>query len=141
MGRLFRPMSGRLHRHLPKSFSILIMDQLEHGQSKEPFGRQGDPREDHLALEFLKTSDKDHAELAMITDLMRNDLGQFSIPGSVNVTELSKVVPFPYVYHLVSTIIATLPKNSSAFDVLKKMAPGGSITGCPNDQHVSTLIL
>ena len=67
---------------------------------KGTVGRHSDPVDDQLAKSMLQQSTKDHAELVMITDLMRNDLGQLAVPGSVRVDDLCELVPFPYVYHL-----------------------------------------
>ena len=45
--------------------------------------------------------------------------------------ELCQIHGFDYVYHLVSTITAKLKPELSAYDALRLLAPGGSITGCP----------
>ncbi len=67
----------------------------------------------------------------MIVDLLRNDIGRVAQPGSVRVPELFAVEPFPAVHHLVSTITATLPEQTSAAELLRACFPGGSITGAP----------
>jgi anthranilate/para-aminobenzoate synthase component I len=98
---------------------------------KGTIGRHHDPVKDQYARNVLKNSIKDHAELVMITDLMRNDLSQFSETGSVITTKLCDLIEFPYVYHLVSTVEARVSEDISPLDILKQLAPGGSITGCP----------
>lgn len=67
----------------------------------------------------------------MIVDLLRNDIGRVAQPGTVKVPELFAVEAFPAVYHLVSTITATLDKPYTATDLLRASFPGGSITGAP----------
>lgn len=67
----------------------------------------------------------------MIVDLLRNDIGRVAQPGTVKVPELFAVEAFPAVYHLVSTIAATLDKPYTATDLLRASFPGGSITGAP----------
>ncbi|MHA2249393.1 MAG: aminodeoxychorismate synthase component I [Candidatus Kariarchaeaceae archaeon] len=87
--------------------------------------------DEHLAIELLN-SEKDHAELTMIVDLLRNDLGKSSDPGSVEVVKHAELESFSNVHHLVSTITSTIPKNSqSSWRLFLRAFPGGSITGCP----------
>jgi para-aminobenzoate synthetase component 1 len=83
-----------------------------------------------LRLE-LEKSQKDEAELSMIVDLLRNDLGKVCRAGSVNVAEHKRLEAYRNVYHLVSIIKGTLAENRDSIDVLRAAFPGGSITGCP----------
>ena len=83
-----------------------------------------------LALE-LEESKKDDAELSMIVDLLRNDLGRVCEGGSVRVRQHKRVEAYENVYHLVSIVEGTLSGNSDSVDLLKATFPGGSITGCP----------
>ena len=79
----------------------------------------------------LKASVKDAAELAMIVDLLRNDLGRVAEPGSVRVTESGGVELHPTVVHGVATVSARLPRDLPLADLLEAVFPGGSITGAP----------
>jgi para-aminobenzoate synthetase component 1 len=93
--------------------------------------RSRDPiRDEQLAFELL-TDPKELAELVMITDLERNDLGQICDYGSVNVTQLVQLERFPQVFHLVSTIEGMLRTDVDALDAVKACLPGGSISGVP----------
>ncbi|WP_417202057.1 aminodeoxychorismate synthase component I [Acetoanaerobium sticklandii] len=94
------------------------------------------PRGDNTEQdEFFKTelsnSEKDKAELLMIVDLERNDLGRVSEIGSVKVPELFKIEAYANVYHLVATIESEIDKDKDIYEVIKATFPGGSITGAP----------
>ena len=78
----------------------------------------------------LQNSAKDHAELAMIVDLIRNDIGKIANPGTVKVEKHAELFEFPTLFHLVSTVSGTIEKNRS-IDLFKSLFPGGSITGAP----------
>ncbi len=79
----------------------------------------------------LLASEKDRAELAMIVDLERNDLGRVCSYGSVRVTEPIVLEQYPTVYHLVATVEGELHKGRDIIVLIKATFPGGSITGAP----------
>ncbi len=81
--------------------------------------------------EALLLSEKDQAELAMIVDLQRNDLGRICEIGSVNVTEPRAIETHPTVLHGVATIEGILRPDVSFVDILRATFPCGSVTGCP----------
>lgn len=86
--------------------------------------------EDEVASELLG-SEKERAELTMITDLERNDLGQFCEFGSVVVEDLLRLEKYAQVFHLVSTVRGLVRKGVSQPSALAACFPGGSITGAP----------
>ncbi len=79
----------------------------------------------------LLASGKDAAELAMIIDLMRNDLGRICTIGSVRVTEPRAIETHPTVHHTVGAIEGVLPTDVGAADLLRATFPPGSVTGAP----------
>lgn len=87
-------------------------------------------RDRQLRRELLASA-KDRAELLMIVDLERNDLGRVCQPGSIRPVRLCSLEAFADVYHLVATITGTLAPGTSQVDCLKACFPGGSITGAP----------
>ncbi|HTJ00281.1 MAG TPA: anthranilate synthase component I family protein, partial [Dongiaceae bacterium] len=87
-------------------------------------------RDAQLAYE-LQTSPKELAELVMITDLLRNDLGKVCEYGSVQVPELARLEKFAQVQHLVSTVEGRLRRDVTHFAAFASAFPGGSITGAP----------
>lgn len=87
--------------------------------------------EDAKNAQELIRSTKDRAENVMIVDLLRNDIGQVCVPGSVRVPSLTQCVAYENVHHLVSTITGLLDDSHDAFDLFRACFPGGSITGAP----------
>jgi para-aminobenzoate synthetase component 1 len=79
----------------------------------------------------LELSEKDRAELAMIVDLQRNDLGRICQIGTVQVTVPRQIETHPTVYHGVATIEGILREEVNLTDILKATFPCGSVTGCP----------
>ncbi|HHN46257.1 MAG TPA: aminodeoxychorismate synthase component I [Planctomycetes bacterium] len=89
------------------------------------------PAEDDALRRQLAGSVKDRAELTMIIDLERNDLGRVCRPGSVAVPDIYRLETFPHVHHLVSTVRGELREDAGIGALLKAVLPGGSITGAP----------
>lgn len=93
--------------------------------------RAGDAAADERAARELEGSAKERAELVMITDLERNDLGQVCEYGGVEVRELLKLERYAQVHHLVSTVAGRLRADVDHVAALRACFPGGSVTGAP----------
>jgi len=94
--------------------------------------RAGDVEFNRCMAEELLASGKDHAELAMIVDLERNDLGRACSYGSVRVVEHAALEEYATVYHLVTTVRGHLHRPAQdEFSLIRAASPGGSITGAP----------
>lgn len=91
----------------------------------------GDPERDAASARELPLCEKERAELLMITDLERNDLGQVCEFGSVQTPDLWRVEGFAQVYHLVSTVTGRLKPGISHAAAFRACFPGGSISGAP----------
>jgi para-aminobenzoate synthetase component 1 len=87
--------------------------------------------EDERLRHELLESTKDKAELIMIVDLERNDLGRVCEYGTVSVPEIITLETYATVFHLVSTITGKLKADKDHIDCIKACFPGGSITGAP----------
>ena len=88
------------------------------------------PRREGMDKE-LRESKKDQAELNMIVDLERNDLGRVCEIGSVKVINPREIETHPTVYHGVATIEGQLRKDVGLVELLRATFPGGSVTGAP----------
>jgi len=78
-----------------------------------------------------KFGSKDRAENVMIVDLMRNDLGQICIPGSIAVPDLLRDEEHPGLSHLVSDVTGQLRSGITWVEILAALLPAGSISGAP----------
>ncbi len=143
-----------IYKHLrelsPSAFSAYLDqgDQVILSSSPERFLKLTDgivevcpmkgtrPRGKTLAIDKenrqeLLESAKEKAELLMVTDLERNDLGRVCDFGSVRVKEMRSIEEYSTVFQATSTIEGRLRKDCDAFDLLESTFPSGSVTGCP----------
>ncbi|MBX3354614.1 MAG: anthranilate synthase component I family protein [Phycisphaeraceae bacterium] len=86
--------------------------------------RERDPSE-------LRRSEKDAAELAMIVDLMRNDLSRVCRPGSVRVVSAREIETHPALHHAVAEVRGRLRHRVGVPELLWATFPPGSVTGAP----------
>jgi para-aminobenzoate synthetase component 1 len=115
----------------PEQFLRLSGSHIQTRPIKGTRPRSADPTRDAQLTYELQTSTKEMAELVMITDLLRNDLGKVCEFGSVQVPELVRLERYPQVQHLVSTVEGRLRPGTTHFSAFASCFPGGSITGAP----------
>ena len=115
----------------PEEFLFVEGDFVRTRPIKGTRPRGSSPDEDRALLEELLASEKDQAELAMIVDLLRNDLGKVSTTGSVRVGPFPEHDSFAQVHHTYATVTARLRPDASLVDLLRATFPSGSITGAP----------
>jgi anthranilate/para-aminobenzoate synthase component I len=101
--------------------------------------RGATPEADARAAADLLASSKDRAELVMIVDVLRNDLGRVARTGSVAVPELLALRSYPAVHHLVARVVAQLNDGVTPAALLSAVFPGGSITGAPKQRAIELL--
>jgi para-aminobenzoate synthetase component 1 len=123
----------------PETFLKISGRGIETRPIKGTRPRFSDPDEDRRSAYELQTSAKEIAELVMITDLLRNDLGQVCEFGSVEVREMLRLESLAQVHHLVSTITGTLRNDVDAVTALAACFPGGSITGAPKKRAMEII--
>jgi para-aminobenzoate synthetase/4-amino-4-deoxychorismate lyase len=87
--------------------------------------------EDEELAAQLRNSTKDKAENIMIVDLLRNDLGKVSVPGSVHVSSLFQAERYETVWQMTSTVESTLRPGTSLLELMSALFPCGSVTGAP----------
>ena len=123
----------------PETFLRMHGRSLESRPIKGTRPRFRDPENDSRSAFELKTSEKELAELVMITDLIRNDLGKVSEFGSVSVLDLCRHERLEQVHHLVSTVTGQLSGECDQLDALQALFPGGSITGAPKKRAIEII--
>lgn len=98
---------------------------------KGTVARGRDASDDARRKSELFHSAKDRAELAMIVDLERNDLGRLALVGGVRVEGWPRLESYATVHHLVADVVGRMEPRTRASAVLRALFPGGSITGAP----------
>jgi para-aminobenzoate synthetase/4-amino-4-deoxychorismate lyase len=115
----------------PELFFKLEANKITTRPMKGTMPRGLDATEDKQAALRLQRDEKNRSEHVMIVDLLRNDLGRISTPGSVHVDDLFSVERYETLLQMTSTISATLRPRTSFYDIFAAMFPCGSITGAP----------
>ena len=94
---------------------------------------------DEAVISELLASHKDRAELAMIVDLVRNDLGRIAQVGSVQVAAQPSVMSLDYIHHTYYRVDAKPQSNTGIREWLAASFPPGSITGAPKIEVMNLL--
>ena len=141
------PMSAYLDcgnfKLISSSPERFLMRKGKYVESKPIKGTRPRSKEDTLEDLRLKQelieSEKDSAELAMIVDLVRNDLGRTAQPGTVRVSAPKIIEEYTNVFHSLAIITSRLKEGVSSFELIRSCFPGGSITGCPKVQAMKVI--
>lgn len=115
----------------PERFLSLKGDRVVTRPMKGTRPRGTTKGEDASLKNELVNSAKDKAELVMIVDLERNDLGRVCRYNSVRVAALRELEKYNTVFQTTATVCGKLHKDKDRIDLLRACFPGGSITGCP----------
>jgi aminodeoxychorismate synthase component I len=122
------------HQVLSSSPELFLRVRAREAETRPIKGtrpRGASTEEDRALAAELLSSAKDRAELLMIVDLERNDLGRVCEYGSVHVPELFRLESYPNVHHLVASVRGRLRSEIGPLECLRALFPGGSITGAP----------
>jgi anthranilate synthase component 1 len=139
-GALLRVGEVALLSASPETFlHITPTGELESKPIKGTRPRGANSSADAALRVQLLGSEKERAENLMIVDLMRNDLGRVSEPGSVAVPSLLAVESYPHVHQLVSTVRGQLAAGLSPVDAVVACFPAGSMTGAPKQRATEIL--
>ncbi len=123
----------------PETFLRMSGRSIETRPIKGTRPRGHDEASDRAAAKELLESEKENAELVMITDLERNDLGQVCDFGTVRVADMLALEKLEQVFHLVSTVTGTLREDVDHLQALAACFPGGSITGAPKKRAMEII--
>lgn len=121
----------QLVSHSPELFLRLSGQHAVTRPIKGTRPRSSDPVRDNVARSDLLQDRKERAELLMITDLLRNDLGRICEFGTIVVPELRCLEAHGRVHHTVATVEGRLRAETTHLGALATCFPGGSVTGAP----------
>ena len=123
----------------PEAFLEVVGDRVRSRPIKGTTARCEEPAADLASRAALLGSTKDRAELAMIVDLVRNDLGRVCVPGSVDRNPRFEVEAHPTVWHLVGDVRGRLAPGRDVFDLIRAAFPPGSCIGAPKIRAMAEL--
>lgn len=115
----------------PERFLRIEGDRAVTRPIKGTAPRGATPGEDARLARELLASGKNRSELAMITDLLRNDLTRICRVPSVRVEAFPTLETYANVHHLVATVSGEARADLTLPELLRGIFPGGSVTGCP----------
>jgi para-aminobenzoate synthetase component I len=123
----------------PELFLSVRGGEVESCPIKGTRPRGANPRQDRALARELLESEKDRAELTMIVDVVRNDLGRVCATGSVEVADHAELMTLPTLHHTVSTVRGRLRPDAGPVDLLRAAFPPASITGAPKIQAMAAI--
>ncbi len=115
----------------PELFLSVRSGQVRTCPIKGTRPRGANAEEDRALAAALLASEKDRAELAMIVDVARNDLGRVCRAGSVSVARHAELMTLPTVHHTFSEVTGELRADCGPADLLRACFPPASISGAP----------
>lgn len=123
----------------PELFIRKYRDKIMTKPMKGTSPRGKNWKEDEENKINLLNSEKDKAELIMIVDLERNDIGKICKYGSVRVKKLREIEKYKTVFQTTSTVEGILEKGIGPVEIIKATFPGGSITGAPKKRAMEII--
>lgn len=123
----------------PELFLAKRGQRLRAEPMKGTAARHADPHQDTVVLQTLLDDPKMQAENLMIVDLIRNDLSQVAVSGSVSVPALFSAQSLKSVHQVSSTVEAELAENQGLVSMLSALFPCGSVIGAPKAQALQLI--
>lgn len=123
----------------PERFVSIAGQKIVTSPIKGTAPRGADLKADTANKNSLLESSKEAAELNMITDLLRNDLGKVCAVGTVKLTKQRQLQANRSVWHTYSTVEGTLAKEVTSLEAILSMLPGGSISGVPKKRALEVI--
>ena len=130
------PMQGYLQTknlslisNSPERFFRKKKKKIQSFPIKGTIHRSESPQEDKILKKTLRSSIKDRSELAMIVDLIQNDMAKVSLTNTVKVKHFAKLDSYKNIHHLYAVVVGETNKDNVT--LFKALFPGGSVTGCP----------
>jgi para-aminobenzoate synthetase component 1 len=124
----------------PETFLQVRGRRVESHPIKGTRPRGSDGPADEAAVRELLASAKERAELTMIVDVTRNDLGRVCAAGSVEVPAHGELMTLPTVHHTVSRVRGTLRPGVGPIELLRATFPPASITGAPKIRAMERIV-
>jgi len=115
----------------PELFFTLDGNKILTKPMKGTIRRGKDSKEDEELKSFLYNDLKNRTENIMIVDLLRNDLGRISKPGTVCADKLFDIEQHKTLFQMTSEISSELKEGTTLNDIVEAIYPCGSITGAP----------
>lgn len=123
----------------PERFIKIQNRKIETSPIKGTRPRGKNKKQDKKLKKELIENKKEAAELNMITDLLRNDMGKVCKINSVKVEGSRLIQKCPTVWHTYSKITGKINEKFTPLEALISMLPGGSITGCPKKRAIEII--
>jgi len=124
----------------PEVFLSARAGQLETRPIKGTAPRSVDPVVDAALARELAASEKERAELTMIVDMARNDLGSIARAGSVAVPSAGEIEAYPTLWHRTATVQARAREGVDFADLLAACFPPASVTGAPKVRALQAIV-
>jgi Anthranilate/para-aminobenzoate synthases component I len=115
----------------PELFFVKQGNKILTKPMKGTIKRGATDEEDAALKNFLFNDLKNRTENIMIVDLLRNDLGRISKPGTVRADKLFDVEQHKTLFQMTSEISSELKDGVTLHDIIQAIYPCGSITGAP----------
>ncbi len=131
--RLFKVSNGKITTTPIKGTACKLVNDQSSMANNQLIGDKN--------LKKLLDSEKERAELDMITDLERNDVGKICEYGTLKLKKEREILELKNLWHTYSEVEGKLRSDVAPKDVIEAMFPGGSITGCPKKRAMEYVSL